>query len=382
MKVSDIISHDELSFFKIHFLCKLKDLLFCYTSQKVKTDPDYGTVIVGGGTAGLAAGSVLNRNNSSYIILDKKEEIGLPVRSTGAVSLEWVRRIGMPEDPSIVASEIRNMSFRTTAGKRIDLNFDHPVGLVYDFTRYEKYLSEKFSGKLNIKMNTRILEATANSVKTDDETISSENVILASGPQSNLGTKLSKTEALVAYEETRSLDPRDDFQMILWFSDLAPGGYFWDFADSKNTRKIGVCYYPVNGKAPSKVLEEFTKMNPEVSGDIVHTMAHQIPLSKPADIVSRDGMYLTGDMINAVLNTTAGGLQGAFWSGKEAGNSVLSGGIPRYQQVWHAEIRPWLMKHHELHGKIHKKGEKSVGTYIRLAKLMPKSMQIKVFGGL
>lgn len=348
----------------------------------MKDQFDYDTIIVGAGTAGLSAGAVLNRAGSQYIILDKKEEIGLPVRSTGAVSLEWVKRIGMPEDPGIVASEIRNMSFRTTGGRRIDLNFDHPVGLVYDFTKYEKYLSDRFSGKLNIKMKTRVLQATANSVKTDEETATARNVILASGPQSNLGAKLSKTEALVAYEETRSLDARDDFQMILWFSDLAPGGYFWDFADSQGTRKIGVCYYPVNGKPPSKVLEEFTKKLPEVSGDVVHTMAHQIPLSAPSEKVSREGMYLTGDMINAVLNTTAGGLQGAFWSGKEAGNSVLSGGVDRYQKVWDSDIRPWLWKHHELHGKIHKNGEKSVGKYIRLAKLMPKSMQIRVFGGL
>ncbi len=343
---------------------------------------DYDTIIVGAGTSGLAAGAALNKNSSSYIILDKKEEIGLPVRSTGAVSLEWVNRIGMPVEPSIIASEIRNMSFRTTGGKRIDLNFDRPVGLVYDFTKYEKYLADTFAGKLNIKMKTRVLEATAGGVKTDEESLTSKNVILASGPQSNLGNKLSKTEALVAYEETRSLDSRDDFQMILWFSDAAPGGYFWDFADSKNTRKIGVCYYPVNGKTPSKVLQEFTEKYPEVSGDVVHTMAHQIPLSKPLDRVSRDGMYLTGDMINAVLNTTAGGLQGAFWSGKEAGQSAISGGIERYQNVWDSDIRPWLMKHHELHGKIHKKGEKSVGKYISIAKFMPKSMQIKVFGGL
>ncbi len=343
---------------------------------------DYGTIIVGAGTAGLSAGCVLNENSTSYLIIDKKDEVGLPVRSTGAVSLEWVNKIGMPVDKSIIASYINNMSFRTVGGKRIDLKFNHPVGLVYDFTKYEKFLSSKFKGELNLKLKTRVLDVTKNEVELNNETLKCKNVILAAGPQSNLGNKLEKTQALVAYEETRKLEKRDDFQMILWFGNDAPGGYYWDFADSDNTRKVGVCYYPTSNRTPKDVLNEFTEKFPETSGNIVHTMAHQIPLTEPSKTVIRDGLYLTGDMVNAVLNTTAGGLQGAFWSGKEAAKGVLKNDASLYQNTWDTQIRPWLMKHHQLHKKIHKTGEKSVGRYISLAKLMTKSMQIKVFGGL
>ena len=52
------------------------------------TDFDYDAIIIGAGTAGLSAGAVLEKNGKNYIILDKKKEIGVPVRSTGAVSLE------------------------------------------------------------------------------------------------------------------------------------------------------------------------------------------------------------------------------------------------------------------------------------------------------
>lgn len=345
-------------------------------------DFEYDAVIVGAGTAGLSAGAALEKAGKRYVILDKKDEIGLPVRSTGAVSLEWVRRIGMPTDPSIVASEIRAMSFRTDTGKSINMSFNRGVGLVYDFTKYEKFLSESMQGKLNIKLKTRVKEIGANSVSTDNENFSAKYIIMASGPQSNFGQKLDRKSVLVAYEETRKLPARNDYQMILWFSDLAPGGYFWDFADSESSRKVGVCYYPLNGRAPKDVLAEFTEKFPEVNGDVIHTMAHQIPLSRPLDTVVSGNRLYTGDMVNAVLNTTAGGLQGAFWSGKSAGDAVVLDSPVKYQEVWNSDIKPWLLRHHELHRKIHKNGSRTVGRYITLAKFMPKSMQKKIFGGL
>ena len=343
---------------------------------------DYDAVIVGAGTGGLSAGIALKKAGKSYIILDRKKEIGLPVRSTGAVSLEWVKRIGMPTDESIIASKIFAMKFQTDRGRSISLSFDKPVGFVYDFTKYEKYLSRDFAGELNIKLETQVLSVDGSTVKTASEEYHGKNIVMASGPQSTFGQKLDKNNVLVAYEETRELPKRDDFQMILWFSDMAPGGYFWDFADSDSTRKIGVCYYPLNGEQPKNVLEKFTHKFPEVDGKMLHTMAHQIPLSRPSDKVTEGNRLYVGDMVNAVLNTTAGGLQGAFWTGKYAGEAISRGDLEIYQKGWDTEIKPWLMKHHNLHRKMHKNGAKSIGNLMLIAKMMPKSMKKKVFGGL
>ena len=111
-------------------------------------------------------------------------------------------------------------------------------------------------------------------------------------------------------------------------------------------------------------------------------MAHQIPLGAPAESVFDHNRMYVGDMVNAVLNTTAGGLQGAYWTGISAGKAVVENDPSAYQKVWDLDIRPWLMRHHELHRKIHKQGARSVGRYITLAKIMPKSMKKRVFGGL
>lgn len=343
---------------------------------------DYDAIVIGAGTGGLSAGIALEQGGANYIILDKKDEVGIPVRSTGAVSLEWVNRIGMPTDESIVRSFIKGIDFRTDNGKKISLKYDHPVGLVYDFTTYEKYLSERPAGKLNIRMKTRVASVDGNVVKTENEEMTAKHIIMAAGPQSSFGEKLSRNSVLVAYEEIRELPPRDDFEMILWFSDKAPGGYFWDFADTDTTRKVGLCYYPLSPSKPKDVLSEFTQKFPEIDGKAVSTMAHQIPLGAPAETVVKENRLYVGDMINAVLNTTAGGLQGAFWSGMEAGKAAVNNDPMQYQRSWDEKIRPWLMKHHDLHRRMHKNGAKSIGRLMTMAKFMPKSVQKRVFGGL
>ena len=343
---------------------------------------DYDAVVIGAGTAGLSAGIALQKAGKRYIIIDKKAEIGIPVRSTGAVSKEWVERIGMPVDDGIITTKIRAMSFRTDRGKSISMDFKKTVGYVYDFTRYEKFLAESMAGKLNIRLETRVTSVEGNTVNTDKGIFSGRYVIFAAGPQSAFGTKLDRNNILVAYEETRELPPRNDYQMILWFTDLAPGGYVWDFADTENTRKVGVCFYPLNGKQPKQVLDEFTMKFPELEGKPVHSMAHQIPLARPSETVVKENYLYTGDMVNSVLNTTAGGLQGAFWSGKSAGEAVAADNPQLYQNIWDNEIRPWLMRHHELHRKLHKNGARSIGRYISIARVMPMNTKKKVFGGL
>ncbi len=343
---------------------------------------DYDAIVIGAGTGGLAAGIALKQGGKEYLILDKKEEVGLPVRSTGAVSMEWVKKIGMPTDPTIVRSMIKSIWFRTDTGKSISLKYEHPVGLVYDFTTYERFLSKDIAGDLNIKMKTRVTSVDGNVVTTDGETLTAKHIVMAAGPQSSFGEKLSRDNVLVAYEEVRELPRRDDYEMILWFSDKAPGGYFWDFADTDSTRKIGVCYYPKTAAKPKDVLSEFTKKFPEVDGKLVSTIAHQIPLGAPLETVIRENRLYVGDMVNAVLNTTAGGLQGAFWSGMAAGKAIVQDNPSLYQSTWDSDIKPWLMKHHELHRRMNKNGAKSIGRLLTMAKFMPKSMQKRIFGGL
>lgn len=342
----------------------------------------YDAVILGAGTSGLAAGSALEKAGKSYIIIDAKDEIGKPVRSTGAVSAEWVNRIGMPKDPSILCSDIKKIKFATDLGRSVKLRYDNSVGYVYDFEKYEKFLADKFSGKLNVQMRTKVLEISDNTVQTDNGTFSADYIVMALGPQSRFGKKLDRQNVLVAYEEIRKAPKRDDFDMILWFTDMAPGGYVWDFPNDNNSRKIGVCYYPDPSKKPKDVLAAFTERYPEIKGEMEETMAHQIPLGRPDDVVISGNRAYVGDMVNAVLNTTAGGLQGAFWSGLEAGRAIAAGDLSLYQQKWDQEIKPWLMRHHNIHRFMHKNGVRSINRLMLYSKFMTKSRKKKVFAGL
>lgn len=342
----------------------------------------YDTLVLGAGTAGLSAGIQLKKAGKSYVVLDAKKEIGKPVRSTGAVSLEWVKKIGMPTDRSIILSDIRGIRLQTDTGLKVDLTYDHPIGFVYNFEKYEKFLASSIQGPLNISLETKVNELKNGTVSTDKGDFEADNIIMALGPQSKFGTRLDRNNVLVAYEEIREIPKRDDFEMVIWFTDMAPGGYVWDFPNDENTRKIGVCYYPINSNAPKSVLDKFTEKFPEIAGPMHESMAHQIPLSEPANTVVNAKKAYVGDMVNAVLNTTAGGLQGAFWTGMEAGIAASIDDLSSYQKHWDESIRPWLMKHRSIYQRMHRNGVRSVARVMRMARIMPKSLQKRIFGGL
>ncbi len=342
----------------------------------------FDTVVLGAGTSGLAAGVALKNAGKNYVILDAKKEIGKPVRSTGAVSAEWVKKIKMPTDASILCSEIRNIKFQSDLGRSVKLRYDRAVGYVYDFEKYEKYLASGYAGELNIRMQTMVTDISGDTVTTDNGTFTADNIIMALGPQSRYGKKLDNRNVLVAYEEIRSLPKRTDFQMILWFTDMAPGGYVWDFPNDDNTRKIGVCFYPDSSKKPKDVLAAFTEKYPEIDGNKTSTIAHQIPLARPEDSVISENRAYVGDMVNAVLNTTAGGLQGAFWTGIEAGSAAARNDLTQYQKAWDESIKPWLLRHHNIHRYMHKGGVRSINRLMLLSKFMTMNRKKKIFGGL
>ena len=58
----------------------------------------------------------------------------------------------------------------------------------------------------------------------------------------------------------------------------------------------------------------------------------------------------TEDVLNAVLNTTPGGLQGELWTDKYAGGAAVMDNPLHYQKIWDQDITHWNVfgKSHQL----------------------------------
>lgn len=321
----------------------------------------HDTVIVGAGTAGLSCGMYLQDAGKDYVILDSKREIGKPIRSTGGVAMHFVNKLGMPNDPSVIAARIRNIRLADDDGHETVMGFDHDVGLIYDFTAYEKYMSRG----LNVQLGRAVTSIDDNIVHTSDSDIIADNIIVATGPNSSLVPDYMRppdNDMLVAYEETRKIG-KQPYDLTIWFSRYADGGYVWDFADRGDLRRVGLGYPRTLGRvSPRTWLGSFTGEHPELDGQVDHTIAHQIPVGKPSwDVVHGHSAYI-GDAANTCQADTGGGLQTAFWSGQLAARAIISGDIQQYNRYWHQEMYHHLLRHYKIKRAMYRIGTPNLGV--------------------
>lgn len=318
-------------------------------------------VVIGLGTAGLSACKVLDERGIDYIGLDSKKEIGKPVRSTGGVANLFVERFGMPNDDSVVAKRIRSVKIVDESGESWRLEYDHPVGLIYDFTKYENAI---LKNRDRVRMNTRVkgIWQTGDhgrgpyNLEVDGETGSymARYVIDATGPISNIymddrDYELPDAEVIAAYEETRYTPEPRDSDVILYFDHTyAPGGYLWDFADTDGRRRIGLGVVKTAKANLRNSLNAFSDLHPEMKGDVDHTIGHQIALAPPPRRVAFGNWLIAGEAARTTFASTGGGLQMAYKSGMEAAMAVANRNPRQYQRVWDGEIRPILRRHYRV----------------------------------
>lgn len=321
-------------------------------------------IIIGAGTSGLSAGRIFNDYDKEYLILDAKEEIGKPIRSTGAVSKHFIQKLGMPFNWNIIAAKISSAKLTNDDGKYTLLRFDEPVGYLYDFTEYEKFLGRG----LNIQLNERVTSIDGNIVRTEGGRYEADNVIIATGTNqkfSHHDSLMNSYQPLImGYQETRKLPKRSDSDLVVWFSNYAQGGYIWDFPGNRETRKIGIVLAMNNGISPKNRLREFTRLHEELDGKVEQIISHRLSVGvPPANVVFKNRLYV-GDAARSCFATTGGGLQGAFWSGKEAALSIVSGDAKGYQNFWDNELRPLLNKHYRIARLMYRNGTKKFNSLL------------------
>lgn len=327
------------------------------------------TVVIGLGTAGLSACRTLAENNIDYIGLDSKKEIGKPIRSTGGVANTFVNKYHMPNNDDVVVKRIKSMRLSHSSGQSVRIGYDHDVGVIYDFTKYENSIVKD---KSRLIMNSPVLGIKDKVIHTPQADYTADNIIIATGPVSNLMPNtteytLKPEDTIAGYEETRVVKDVPDDDVILYFDHaLAPGGYLWSFADEGNKRRIGLGAVKSFGINLRDSLNKFTALHPELDGEVDHTIAHLIALSKPPRKVIFGNRIYVGEAARTTFAETGGGIQGAWLSGQSAAYAIAHKNKYYYQNEWNMSIRPLLLKHYKVKQFLYSLSDKELEKIIRL----------------
>jgi len=310
------------------------------------------TVVIGAGISGLAAANVLHKSGQKYVVLERNPNIGYPIRSTGGLALYYVNKFSIPSPPSVIAATIRSVDIRDDYGNHASIEFDHDVGIVYDYPKFIQNLAKD----LNVQTGITVSEIAGNDghryiVKTTKGEYQADYVISSAGPMSYLSPRSFRVrdeDMIIGYEETRFVDNVYDYDLVLWFTKYAPQGYFWYFPDSNGKKRIGLGVTKQYGPNIKKYFEGFIKLHPELNGDVDHTIAHEINVGPPAKSVTTGNIMYIGETVGTTFATTGGGLQMAYKSGFEAAFEAVTGSHNHYQRVWDREMYPILKRHYKL----------------------------------
>src|SRR3990170_1503647 len=208
----------------------------------------YDVVVVGAGPAGSATARYAAKGGCNVLMIEKRQEIGSPVRCGEGIARHFLDDIEMPYDTKWVAQEVKGAKIISPAGNCLQIDERHAgneVGIVLERDAFDKACA-----KLAAKAGAEIwVKTTAVGLLKDDGRVT--------------GVRVKRLE------EEFNIEPDPDFPHYCEFflGTCAPAGYIWVFPKDECTANvgIGVSLDRLHGKQDIKMyLDAWCKKDPRM----------------------------------------------------------------------------------------------------------------------
>jgi len=325
---------------------------------------EYDVVVVGGGPTGAMAAQYASKNGVSTLMIEKRQEIGSPVRCAEGVGKEALAKTGIKIDERWIANEVKGAKLIAPDGTTVDLSSEsagNEVGYVLERKLFDRFLVyEAARAGADVLMKTAVKGVIKEKeqicgVKAlhfgEVEEIRSKVLIACDGGESQVARfagmdtslKLKDIESCIQYLMV-NVDYDMDFTHFYIGNCYAPGGYVWVFPKGDGVANVGI------GVLGSKIgkrrgyakdlLDHFIKNHNEFEkAKIVEYISGTVPVSLPLGKTAMDGMLIAGDAARFTDPLTGGGIINGMNSGKFAGEvaaEYLNEGVDLkvYEKRW------------------------------------------------
>jgi len=332
---------------------------------------DCDVVIVGAGPAGSTAARYASENGLDTILIEKKAEIGSPLRCAEGISKKWLSRVGIVPDRKWICADIMGMRIRTASGATFvsDERGDDGTGRGYVLDRhlFDKMLAEKAAAAgTRIMMRTSCRSIIREKGKIagikadrmgDPVEIYARCIIAADGFESQVARWAGLDTALpdkdidtcVQYRMTNISVDMEHCEFIA--GSCAPGGYIWIFPKGKGIANVGIGVQASKASAgdPNKYLDDYIAKDDRLrNGQILEIAGGAVSAIPGAEKVVSDNIMLVGDAARFINPITGGGIHEACISGMLAAevlkkcidsNDLSEHALKEYETRWRTEVQ-------------------------------------------
>jgi len=339
----------------------------------------YDVVVVGAGPAGSMAAKTAAENGLNVLMVEKRQEIGVPVRCAEGVSKAELANF-VEIDKKWIAAEVVGAKIYAPNGAEIVLAEEHAgneVGYILErkiFDRHLARLAVKAGADVIVKTAAIGLERKDGTVKVklkrmgEEWEVEAKIVVGADGVESRIGKlagidttlKLSEIESCTQYLMS-NIDFDPDYTYFWMGNEIAPGGYIWLFPKGERIANVGIGVMPSKAKKEAKeYLDDFVDERFK-DGKIVEVVAGGVPVRGEIETAVADNVMLAGDAAHHADPITGGGIINALKAGKYAGivaaeavekKNYSAEFLRKYDELWKNDFGKTLRRNKILQEKI------------------------------
>jgi digeranylgeranylglycerophospholipid reductase len=321
----------------------------------------YDLIVVGAGPAGSTAAWTGARLGLSVLLLEKRQEIGSPVRCAEGVAHEALAEFLDP-DPAWISARVDRTQIVAAAAGRVVQRWEGAgaIGYVLERRVFDRALAEQAAlagAQVRLKTPvTGLLQGSDTVAGVIAEwqgqrmEIEAGIVIAADGIESRVGswagldTQLPLEDTMACAQYFLAGIDWDPACLGFWIDDsIAPGGYAWVFPKGDGRANVGLGIQADLGDSTALAyLDRFIEQEPSLSrGSPVTLVVGNAPVALPCQRLVTGGLMLVGDAARQVDPLTGGGIINGMVAGRLAAQAAADAlalrdtsakGLEAYQQ--------------------------------------------------
>lgn len=326
----------------------------------------YDVLVIGAGPAGSIAAKTAAEKGLDVLLIEKRQEIGDPVRCAEGVSKELLKE-HVEIEKRWISADLRGSRIYSPDGTMVEMSEEiagMEVGYVLERKIFDRALAElaaKAGAEVRVKTRATGLIIEDDFVKGakimhlgKEYDVRAKIVIGADGVESKVGRwagidtslKPIDIETCVQYL-VANIDIDQQYCEFYIGNEIAPGGYIWFFPKGEGKANIGIGVLgSKTGKFKPKPIDYLNtfieKKFPNVK--IVEMVFGGVPVSGTIEKTSTNGLMLIGDAARQSDPITGGGILNAMNAGKmsgEAAYAAISSGDVSLKKLDEMYEKPW-----------------------------------------